>query len=367
MREKYKAYARKNFLSTKGFKQSLNFIRTYFSLRDWKIKHPPLLAILILTRRCNLRCEMCNLWKYKNNEMSKEEIFRLVNDLEKLGVTTISISGGEPLMREDVFEIMNYVKGKGMFLDISTNGTLITNSVAKKITEIGVDTISVSLDSDDPEIFDRLRGIKGAHDKAVLGIKNLLNVSNNKTRITVNILLSPQTLDRLLETVNFLSNLGIKNIGFIPVHNFNMKKSLSFSECQKNKLEEIVNKIVNIEREKGIIDNTEKYLETIKKFILKGERSRACGAGFLTVVIDSNGDIYPCFGMFELGKKIGNIHNLNIKDFWYSELYETLRLNLLNCKECVWNCQEELNIVFDSVLRRKNENIARKPGNKISR
>ncbi|UCD07292.1 MAG: SPASM domain-containing protein, partial [Candidatus Aenigmatarchaeota archaeon] len=66
----------------------------------------------------------------------------------------------------------------------------------------------------------------------------------------------------------------------------------------------------------------------------------------------SNGDVYPCFGMFESGSKIGNIRNTNIKDIWYSEMYKNLRYKLLHCNKCVWNCQEELNILFDRVLGR---------------
>ncbi len=232
--------------------------------------------------------------------------------------------------------------------------------MAKKLVNTGVDTISVSLDSDDPKIFDNLRGGRGVHKKVVLGIKNLLNVSNKKSKITVNILISPQTSSRVLETVDFLNGLGVKKIGFIPVHNFIGKKSLYFSEKQKDQINEIINKTIKIKREEGIIDNTEKYLKTIKNFILNGKRSRACGAGFLTLSIDSNGDLYPCYGMFWLGNKIGNIRNNDIKDLWYSDSYETLRSSLLDCEKCVWNCQEELNIAFDSLLRRKHENIAHK-------
>ncbi len=360
MRRKYKTYILGN-LRVKGFGQFFNFIRAWLSLGGVRIKHPPLLAILIPTRRCNLKCEMCDLWKREGKEMSKREIFRLVDDLEELGVTTISLSGGEPFMREDILEIMSYIKDKGMLLDVSTNGTLITGDLARRLVEVGVDTVSVSLDSDDPEIFDKLRGRRGAHKRVVQGIMNLLEAADNRPEITVNILLSPQTMYRVMETVDFLYDLGVRNIGVIPVHNFTGKKSLRFSEHQKREIKHVVEWLMKTKKEKGIIDNTEKYLEAVKSFLINGERQRACGAGFLTLVVDSNGDLYPCYGMFELGEKIGNIRDTDLRELWYSETYETLRSNLLTCKKCVWNCQEELNIVFDSVLRREYEDTAHKP------
>ena len=360
MRRKYKSYILGGLFRAKGPRQFLNFIRAYLSLKGLRIKHPPLLAILIPTRRCNLRCEMCDLWKCKRKEMSKDEIFRLIDDLEEIGVTTISISGGEPFVREDILEIMSYIKDKGMLLDVSTNGTLITPHLARRLAEVGVDTVSISLDSDNPKVFDKLRGRRGAHERAVQGIKNLLEVTGDGPEVTVNILLCPQTVHRLAETVDFLYRLGVRNIGIIPVHNFSMKRSLRFSEYQKREIERAVDWLMKTKKERGIVDNTEKYLEAVKSFIMKGERQRACGAGFLTLVVDSNGDLYPCYGMFELGEKTGNIRDVDIRKFWYSKTYETMRLKLLGCRRCVWNCQEELNIVFDSVLKRKYEDTAHK-------
>lgn len=351
MRRKYSKLVRKNIKNMGSLiKQLENFFRAYFSLKLFRVSHPPLLAILIPTSRCNLSCEMCDLWKSKGEELSREAILNVIDDLKKMGVRVISITGGEPLLRKDVFDIMHYIKKRGMFLDLSTNGTLITEHVAERLLETGVDTVSVSFDSNDPGIFDKLRGKRGTHGKVLNGIDNLLRISNGSINTTVNILISPRTLDKIIETVDFLKNLGVKNIGFIPVHNFSGKKYLNFSGEQKNKLKNVIENLIEIKKESGLIDNTEEYLKTIENFVLHGKRSRLCGAGFFTIVINSNGDIYPCFGMLELGNKIGNIRDKNIKDILNSDKFKKMGYDLLHCNKCIWNCHEELNILFDRAL-----------------
>jgi 12,18-didecarboxysiroheme deacetylase len=125
-------------------------------------------------RRCNLKCIHCYAGsrdiQYKG-ELTTEEGKALIDDLASFGVPVILFSGGEPLMREDLPELAFYAKEKGLRAVISTNGTLITPEKAKIFKEINLSYVGVSLDGL-RETNDKFRGVKGAFDAALKGIRN---------------------------------------------------------------------------------------------------------------------------------------------------------------------------------------------------
>jgi 12,18-didecarboxysiroheme deacetylase len=127
-----------------------------------------------ITRRCNLKCIHCYAQSKDQeytDELTTEQGKELIDDLAKFGVPVILFSGGEPLMRKDLPVLAEYAVSKGMRAVISTNGTLITKEVAKKLKEIGLSYVGISLDGLE-EIHDHFRGKKGAYQKAMEGIKN---------------------------------------------------------------------------------------------------------------------------------------------------------------------------------------------------
>ena len=126
------------------------------------------------TRACNLKCIHCYAHakaRCEDNEMSHEEGKTLIDDLAAFGAPVILFSGGEPLMREDMPELAEYAVSKGMRAVISTNGTLITEKVAKNLKRIGLSYVGISMDGM-KEIHDHFRGEKGAFEATLEGIKN---------------------------------------------------------------------------------------------------------------------------------------------------------------------------------------------------
>ncbi|MBW2648936.1 MAG: 12,18-didecarboxysiroheme deacetylase [Deltaproteobacteria bacterium] len=127
-----------------------------------------------VTRRCNLKCVHCysssqNI-KY-SGELTTEEGKALISDLASFGCPVILFSGGEPLMREDLPELVQFAADSGIRAVISTNGTLITEEKARIFAGIGLSYMGVSLDGTG-EIHDRFRGVRGAFDAAVRGIRH---------------------------------------------------------------------------------------------------------------------------------------------------------------------------------------------------
>jgi radical SAM protein with 4Fe4S-binding SPASM domain len=130
------------------------------------------------TRRCNLACIHCysdSSDKKYPGELSLDEAKRMIADLADFSVPVLLFSGGEPLLREDLFELIIFAKSLKLRTVISTNGTLITEVIAKKIKEIGVDYVGVSLDGIGKN-NDRFRGKTNAFNLAISGIRNLVKV-----------------------------------------------------------------------------------------------------------------------------------------------------------------------------------------------
>ncbi len=127
-----------------------------------------------MTRRCNLKCVHCYAHardRAFSDELTTAEAKRMIDDLAAFGVPVLLFSGGEPLMRPDLPELAEYAVAKGMRAVISTNGTLITSRTARRLKEIGLSYVGISMDGME-EIHDRFRGVKGAFRDALEGIRN---------------------------------------------------------------------------------------------------------------------------------------------------------------------------------------------------
>jgi len=129
-----------------------------------------------ITYQCNLRCLHCyiNALRERNPyELSTQEAVRLSQEMVDMGIPLVIFSGGEPLVREDFWDIVEPMAGKSRpKLSLSTNGTLITREVAEKLASYGFMYVGISIDSVKPEWHDKFRGVKGAFEATMRGIKN---------------------------------------------------------------------------------------------------------------------------------------------------------------------------------------------------
>jgi MoaA/NifB/PqqE/SkfB family radical SAM enzyme len=120
---------------------------SHASILRLKAMDGPLLGIIAPTYRCNLKCGMCNFWKQEpGSELETGEFFKIIDDLAGLGTKAISFSGGEPLLRKDIFGLIKYGKRRGLIVHLATNGTLVDEENARKLRDSEIDAISVSLD-----------------------------------------------------------------------------------------------------------------------------------------------------------------------------------------------------------------------------
>lgn len=131
-----------------------------------------------VTRSCNLACRHCRGEAHPEpyeGELSTEEAMALIDTFPQVGKPIIIFTGGDPMMRADVYELVSYAKSKGLTCAFSPNGTLITPETAAKIKACGVDRCSISIDGADAASHDAFRGVPGAFDASMAGIGLLRN------------------------------------------------------------------------------------------------------------------------------------------------------------------------------------------------
>ncbi len=133
---------------------------------------PPRLISWNLTQRCNLRCPHCYLaaGPPAENELTASEACDLIEQMAAAGVEMLILSGGEPLLHRDVFDLARHASHKGIMVVLGTNGVLIDGSTARRLAECGIAGVAISLDSLNPRVHDAFRGREGAWSQAVHGL-----------------------------------------------------------------------------------------------------------------------------------------------------------------------------------------------------
>ncbi len=127
-----------------------------------------------MTWKCNLKCAHCYINAMPESMLHglpTEKMLDIVDQVAEVGSPLLLMSGGEPLARPDFFEIAEYAAGKKLRLALSTNGTLITREAAKKLADLGFVYVGVSIDSHIPEWHDKFRGVEGAFEAAMRGLR----------------------------------------------------------------------------------------------------------------------------------------------------------------------------------------------------
>ena len=136
----------------------------------------PRLIFWEVTKGCNLRCIHCRATATELSsptDLPTERAINIIDQIASFSNPILVLSGGEPLYRPDIFDLASYATKKGIRVALATNGTLVTKDVAKRIVDAGVKRVSISLDGSDALTHDTFRGIPGAFDAAVYGMKNL--------------------------------------------------------------------------------------------------------------------------------------------------------------------------------------------------
>ncbi|MFO7753875.1 MAG: heme b synthase [Desulfobacteraceae bacterium] len=160
------------------------------------------------TRRCNLSCKHCRALAEDHpysNELDTDASFKLLDQIRETGEPIVILTGGEPLLREDIFDIASYGTGLGLRMVMAPNGTLINRHNAAKMKESGIKRISISLDGATSKSHDSFRGVDGAFEKALAGIETAKQAG---IEFQVNTTITKANLEEIPKIFRLAENVG---------------------------------------------------------------------------------------------------------------------------------------------------------------
>ena len=294
-----------------------------------------------ITRRCNLKCIHCRssseLEVSAHPDFPKEEAFRIIDDITGYAKPVVVLSGGEPLLRKDVFEIAEYGTGKGLRMCLATNGTLVTDEICGKIRDSGIRMVSLSLDGSVESVHDDFRSQKGA-------FAGTINAARLFKKYGIEFLINSSFTKRNQEEIPKIYKLA-KELGATAWYLFMIVPT--------GRGEEIMNELISEEdyekilewhyrmekQEKDLLvrptcaphyyrivlqkskEENDQFQRRTLKFSTGG--SKGCLAGQLIALIDVDGNVLPCS---YFPKPAGNIRTQSFRDIWEnSELFKELR------------------------------------------
>jgi radical SAM protein with 4Fe4S-binding SPASM domain len=295
------------------------------------------------TIKCNLTCAHCRRLETDETaakDLSTRQAKNLIEQLAELGgkqstMPVLVFSGGEPLCRDDLFELINYAKALGIIPALATNGTLIDKAVAEQIHNGGIARVAVSLDGATAEVHDKLRQLEGSFEKAMQGIEYL---RQKQVPFQINITLTKHNAGQL----NDIYELA-KSVGAVAVHIFMLvpvgcgqvlaeTDMLSPEQYEQKMLEicrldgrdELQMKVTcgphyeRVIREQGLYQARKKAAnvgDSIPGKAKHGGPSRGCLAGLGVLFVGHQGNVFPCG---YLPVECGNILRQSLSEIWYN-------------------------------------------------
>lgn len=328
-------------LLSDNIRAGAHFARSYASFKF--LKRPrPLSAVFVVCNRCNLTCRYCNSPFLKDRELTIPEIARLFSNLKTSGIYRLGLTGGEPLLREDIGEIIALAKKTGFFTSLNSN--LLLYRDRKDVFE-KVDFVFTSLDGP-PELHEKNRG-RGSAEGVIGAIADLRKRAKNVVAITVVDEHNATGIDELIryaEKYDFKLHFQVKGISTLaPVTDVIRGNFLPGFGNEEYRA--IWKNLLALKKRTKVIASSRRYLESIIAWSdyreIRTNRAKGqCAAGFGYIYIDSEGMGYPCC----LIKKTTPRINLLAED------WRTAFDGKKPCNACICGPYLQLNLLYSEPL-----------------
>lgn len=299
----------------------------------------PRLVFWELTSACNLKCVHCRACP--SDERSPEELSTvegktLIDQIHSFASPVLVLSGGEPLVRPDVFEIAAYGESKGLRVALATNGTLVDDRIASEIKASGIKRVSVSIDGDDSESHDSFRRVEGAFDAAWQGVERIKSVG---IPFQINTSVTRHNIRKIPDILNMAVERGAVALHLFLLVPTGCGKEIADDEMiSPEEYEQVLNWLYDRSKDTSIA-----LKATCAPHYFRIARQRArnegitiapathgfeamtkgCLAGSGVCFVSRNGDVYPC-GYLPIGA--GNVREEHFKKIWDdAEIFKVLR------------------------------------------
>lgn len=288
----------------------------------------PFMAELDVTYRCDARCRMCERWKnQRQGELTLSEYRSLAETFSRMGIHLVSIAGGEPLLREDIFAVIEAFARYGMKVNVCTNG-LSLEKHAGSLCRSGASFITVSLDGDGADTHDEIRGVAGSYEKILEGTKSLLaRPPGKRPLLRVRMTICNQNVDEIDRYYRRWHGLA-DDVLFQPVH----RCRDAFYTGPNGEAFQIDPQRLARQLDGSSIAH-DGYLDQLAASLLQQGTfpAQRCYAGYLMVRIDPWGRVYPCL---EQHARVGSLRKDDFRTIWHSAAFHSARRDIADDGTC---------------------------------
>lgn len=320
-----------------------------------KLLKKPFYVHFYVTRQCNLKCRMCNVWKNKDSKhLSLEEIKIAADKIKKMGASHVVITGGEPLIRKDLPEIISTFSKLGISTRLQTNALMLTEKKLDDLIKSGLGDITISLDTLDNEKMDYICGLKNVNlaDNS-LKMLELVAKKMPKSMTAANIVVSHKNLGELIFLIKFLDEKGIWST-FVPVNLSDEKEDylfkaksdeFMFADSDKKNSQKIYNEILRLKKKGYKILVSSKFLKDSAKYIKTNHKKWKCDAGELYFSIFPDGSFSPCD---EIPTKMNILEEDFLEKYKSKEFKGFLKELQHTCEGCFYGCWRETSSLINN-------------------
>ncbi|KWX75486.1 hypothetical protein AMQ84_17860 [Paenibacillus riograndensis] len=286
----------------------------------------PVSVIVELSTKCNLRCEHCYLPDYKNRGMNTDKMKSLLIELRQLGVVNVSFTGGEILLRDDLYELIETARSLYMRVFLLSNGTLLDETKIEQLSKLYISEFSTTMFSVQSEIHDSITKASGSLDSLK---RNLQLLKEHNIRVQVKMPVMQTNAFCIDEVREYCEQNQFKFFASPMIYSkINGDESPKCLRVKRENLGAVIKKIDGFNNQKNkLIHETEV----------------PCGALFYSFSIDSNGDVFPCNSF---PYKVGNVFENTVSEIWFKS--ESLKFiksikksDLKDCPGCKFELQCE--------------------------
>jgi len=292
-----------------------------------------------VTHRCNLNCPCCYQKKSSQKDLSTEEVLFIVDRLAEMKINVVMISGGDPLLRNDLPQIIAAIRRKGMSVYLATNGILLNaNSISKikaqspDLVFLGLDPFSLQKDKD-PEISQTER-------------KSLSLLCEMKQPFVINLIVTHENLPELEDAVHRLKQSGVRHVSLLRPKPDRSGEWFRRARLTSADLEKLQILRLRTARQSGLRISLDCAFGCLiygllsQKFMME-KRLYTCNAGMTYFHVDAAGDVYPCPYLANKEFFCGNIFTTRLREIWMeSPVLKNLRCHdalMGRCGDCPLN------------------------------
>lgn len=303
-----------------------------------------------MTQACNLACVHCRASACTEphpEELSLEEGKELIDGIAQVATPILIMTGGEPLLRRDFFDLARYAKNAGLRAVLATNGVLITPEIAREVAQVGIPRVSISLDGPTAEDHDSFRKVVGAFEGSLAGIEKLRSVG---VPVQINTTLTRRNRHQLAHIMKLAEELGAEAFHVFLLVPTGRAKDMAGEEMGPEEYEESLLEFYRLTRESNLETKATcapQYYRILRQEAKKegievseqtfglNARTRGCLGGLSFVFVSHRGELQPC-GYFDV--QAGNIREKPFSVLWEeAPLFKDLRaFSLLEgkCGKC---------------------------------